>query len=109
MQIYLVSLGFDSVYKIGATRKIEKRMKSLARGNPWLELITFADLGDVTWEECVEVEKGLFRIFEPYRWSHDNGTGNKSQELFQFNDETLHKAIVCVNARGETQRLGVTD
>ena len=97
MFIYLVSLGRDRIYKIGATRDLDKRMKNFGRANPWLRLVTSAKVRVNDWDELVDIEQYVHQTFDDYRWTYDNGYGNVGTELFQFDEDTLERACQYIN------------
>ncbi|MFV2043984.1 MAG: GIY-YIG nuclease family protein [Anaerolineales bacterium] len=103
--IYLVYLGRDGIYKIGATRNLNKRLKSLSRGDPWLELIAFAETG-LSWPETVEMERHLHHQFQQCSFEFDNGTGNAPTELFQFDDDMLESVVLHVGHCWDVERQG---
>lgn len=104
--IYLISLGRDNVYKLGATRNLDKRMKILARANPWLSLIARAETGE-NWEDTVEMERSLHRKFADHRFTPDPGSFVAApQELFTLDGEALELAVREVGRCWDAERLG---
>jgi len=73
--IYVISLGFDDLYKIGCTHNLKQRMKALSPANPNLRLVMSYK---VLWMKRVEKKlHGMLRAF------------HHSRELFRLNQESL--------------------
>ena len=59
MMVYLLKIGSEGIYKIGVTKKVEKRIKELQTGNPLkIELINFYES-----EHSYKIEKFLHKKY----------------------------------------------
>lgn len=77
--VYIISLGFDNLYKIGKTKNVERRLKELSAANPLLKLITSAQFSD-----CGHVENNYHKMYESY---------HVERELFRFSQKTVNEII----------------
>lgn len=78
--VYVFSLGFDNLYKIGKTTNLQSRQKELQASNPKLRFVWSSYT-----KNCTELEKILHKRMEQY-WIN--------RELFQF---TSYNIILEIN------------
>ena len=79
--VYVFSLGFDNLYKIGKTTNLKSRQKDLQTGNPKLHFVWSSYT-----RNCVELEKILHKQMDEF-WV--------DRELFQF--PSPYSAILKIN------------
>src|SRR5688572_14610097 len=60
--VYVFSLGYDNLYKIGCTTHIERRLKALKASNPNMKCVWSAWVRDMK-----DVEKKIHKIYASYR------------------------------------------
>lgn len=88
--VYVFSLGFDDLYKIGKTTNLQNRQKSLQAGNPKLRFVWSSYTKD-----CSELEKILHKKMKDF-WIE--------RELFKF---TSYSIILEINKITENYNNGL--
>lgn len=81
--VYIFSLGQDSLYKVGCTYSIEKRLKALRASNPNLKCVWSAWVKDMK-----EAERVLHKQFQENRLD---------REIFQLTSAQIFHANQVVN------------
>ncbi len=81
--VYIISLGFDGLYKIGCTVHIERRLKELKAANPKARCVWSAWIKDMR-----EVERKLHNTFKDQRID---------REIFSLSQDDIFRANNFVN------------